>query len=68
MAPLPVSPRSRGNTVATSGRVPPLRGTPLPIQINAVLWYVPGVSMHRMALLLRVAAQAGRDWIKIGAK
>lgn len=31
---------------------------------NAVLWYLSGVSMNRMAFLLRVSAQAVRTWIR----
>jgi len=34
------------------------RGKPLAMQINAVLWYLSGVSMNRIAFLLRVSAQA----------
>ena len=29
------------------------RGKPLATKINAVLWYLRGMSMHRMAFLLR---------------
>ena len=39
------------------------RETPLAMKINAVLWYLSGVSMHRIAFLLRVSAQAVRPWI-----
>jgi hypothetical protein len=34
------------------------RGQPLATQINAVLWSLRGMSMHRIAFLLRVSAQA----------
>jgi transposase len=40
------------------------RGKPLAIQINAVLWYLSGVSMNRIAFLLRVSAQAVLTWIR----
>ena len=32
------------------------RGKPLAVKINAVLWYLSGVSMNRIAFLLRVSA------------
>src|SRR5215813_5447542 len=41
-----------------------LRGKPLAIKINAVLWYLSGVSMNRIAFLLRVSAQAVLIWIR----
>src|SRR5262249_355371 len=44
------------------------RGKPLPMKINAVLWYLSGVSMNRMAFLLRVSAQAVLTWIRDCAK
>jgi hypothetical protein len=34
------------------------RGKPLAIKINAVLWYLSGVAMNRIACLLRISAQA----------
>ena len=34
------------------------RGKPRVMQINAVLWYLSGMSMNRIAVLLRVSAQA----------
>ena len=40
------------------------RGKPLATQIHAVLWYVRGMSMHRMAFLLRVSTQAVLTWIR----
>ena len=40
------------------------RGKPLATKIHAVLWYVSGVSMHRIAFLLRVSTQAVRTWIR----
>jgi transposase-like protein len=40
------------------------RGKPLAVKINAVLWYLSGVSMNRIAFLLRVSAQAVLTWIK----
>ena len=44
------------------------RGKPLATKINAVLWYVSGMSMHRIAFLLRVSAQAVLTWIRDLAK
>jgi insertion element IS1 protein InsB len=40
------------------------RGKPLATQINAVLWYVSGMSMYRIAFLLRVSTQAVLTWIR----
>jgi len=40
------------------------RGNPLTLKINAVLWYLSGVSMNRIAFLLRVSAQAVLTWIR----
>ena len=34
------------------------RGKPLSMKVNAVLWYVSGMSMNRIAFLLQVSAQA----------
>lgn len=34
------------------------------MKINAVLWYMSGMSMHRIAFLLRVSAQAVLPWIR----
>jgi hypothetical protein len=34
------------------------------MKINAVLWYLSGVSMNRIAFLLRVSAQAVLTWIR----
>ncbi len=38
------------------------RGQPLATQSNAVLWYVSGMAMHRIAFLLQVSAQAVLPW------
>jgi IS1 family transposase len=38
------------------------------MKVNAVLWYLSGMSMHRIAFLLRVSAQAVLTWIRDGAK
>jgi len=38
------------------------------MKINAVLWYLSGVSMNRIAFLLRVSAQAMLTWIRTFAK
>jgi insertion element IS1 protein InsB len=40
------------------------RGKPLAVKISAVLWYLSGVSMNRIAFLLRVSAQAVLTWIR----
>jgi transposase-like protein len=44
------------------------RGKPFSLKINAVLWYLGGISMHRIAFLLRVSAQAVLNWIRAFAK
>jgi insertion element IS1 protein InsB len=44
------------------------RGKPLTTKINAVLLYLSGISMHRMAFLLRVSAQAVLTWIRAFAQ
>jgi transposase-like protein len=44
------------------------RGQPLTTKINAVLLYLSGISMHRMAFLLRVSAQAVLNWIRTFAQ
>jgi transposase-like protein len=38
------------------------RGKPLTTKINAVLLYLSGISMNRIAFLLRVSAQAVLNW------
>jgi transposase len=40
------------------------RGKPLAPKVNAVLWYLSGMSMNRIAFLLRVSAQAVLNWIR----
>jgi insertion element IS1 protein InsB len=40
------------------------RGKPLKTKINAVLLYLSGLSMHRMAFLVRVSAQSVLNWIR----
>jgi transposase-like protein len=40
------------------------RGKPLTTKINAVLWYLSGMSMNRIAFLLQVSAQAVLTWIR----
>ena len=40
------------------------RGKPLATKINAVLWYLSGMSMNRTAFLLGVSAQAVLTWIR----
>ena len=44
------------------------RGKPLTMKINAVLWYLSGVSMNRIAFLLHVSAQAVLTWMRDFAK
>jgi insertion element IS1 protein InsB len=44
------------------------RGKPLATKINAVLWYLSGMSMNRTAFLLGVSAQAVLTWIRALAK
>jgi transposase-like protein len=39
-------------------------GKPLTTKINAVLLYLSGLSMHRIAFLLRVSAQVVLTWIR----
>ncbi len=38
------------------------------MKINAVLWYLSGMSMNRIAFLLHVSAQAVLTWIRDLAK
>jgi transposase len=38
------------------------------MKINAVLWYLSGMSMNRIAFLLRVSAQTVLTWIRGFAK
>ena len=40
------------------------RGKPLAATINAVLWYLRGMSMYRMGFLLRVSTQAVLTWVR----
>jgi insertion element IS1 protein InsB len=44
------------------------RGKPRTTKINAVLWYLSGMSMNRIAFLLSVSAQAVLTWIRDVAK
>jgi len=44
------------------------REKPRAMKINAVLWYLRGLSMHRIAFLLRGSAQAVLDWVRTFAK
>lgn len=44
------------------------RGKPLTMKINAVLWYLSGVSMNRIGFLLQLSAQSVLNWIKAFAK
>ena len=38
------------------------RGKPLAMKVHAVLLYLSGISMHRLAFLLRVSAQSVLNW------
>jgi IS1 family transposase/transposase-like protein len=40
------------------------RGKPLAMKVHAVRVYLRGISMHRIACLLRVSAQSVRNWIR----
>ena len=44
------------------------RGKPLTTKINAVLLYLSGISMNRIAFRLRVSAQAVLNWIRTFAQ
>jgi insertion element IS1 protein InsB len=44
------------------------RGKPITTKINALLWYLRGMSMHRIAFLLRVSAPSVLNWIRAFAK
>jgi insertion element IS1 protein InsB len=44
------------------------RGKPLPTKINAVLLSLSGISMNRIAFLLRVSAQAVLTWLRTFAR
>ena len=44
------------------------RGKPLTTKINAVLLYLSGLSMNRIAFRLRVSAQAVLNWIRTFAQ
>ena len=41
---------------------PTPRGKPLAMQVHAVLLYLSGLSMHRIAFLLRVSVQSALTW------
>jgi insertion element IS1 protein InsB len=44
------------------------RGKPLVRKVHAVLWYLRGISMHRIAFLLRVSAQSMLNWLRTVAQ
>jgi transposase len=44
------------------------RGKPLTMKINAVLWYLSGISMNRIAFLLQVSVQSVLNWLRTYAK
>jgi transposase-like protein len=43
-------------------------GKPLTMTINAVLWYLSGISMNRIAFLLQVSVQSVLNWLRTFAK
>jgi len=66
MARLPVSPRNRVNSVVI--HLPVRLHVASPSQQRSTLWYLSGMSMHRIAFLLRVSTQAVLTWIRDIAK
>jgi transposase-like protein len=44
------------------------RGKPFTTKVNAVLWYLSGVSMNRIAFLFQVSAQSILNWVRAFAK
>jgi IS1 family transposase/transposase-like protein len=44
------------------------RGKPLAMKVHAVLLYLSGISMHRIAFLLRVSAQSVLNWLRTFAQ
>jgi insertion element IS1 protein InsB len=44
------------------------RGKPLAMKVHAVLWYLSGISLPRLAFLLRVSAQSVRNWLRTWAQ
>jgi transposase-like protein len=44
------------------------RGKPLVTKVNAVLWYLSGISMNRIAFLARVSVPSVLNWIRAFAK
>jgi insertion element IS1 protein InsB len=44
------------------------RGKPLTTKVNALLWYLSGRSMNRIAFLSRVSVQSVLTWIRVFAK
>ena len=47
---------------------PTLRAKPLAMKVHAVLLYLSGISMHRIAFLLRVSAQSVLNWLRTFAQ
>ena len=47
---------------------PTPRGKPLAMKVHAVLLYLSGLSMHRIACLLRVSAQSVLNWLRTFAQ
>jgi insertion element IS1 protein InsB len=47
---------------------PTSRGKPLAMKVHAVLWYLSGISMPRIACLLRVSAQSVLNWLRTFAQ
>ncbi len=44
------------------------RGKPVVMKVHAVLLYLSGISMHRIAFLLRVSAQSVLNWLRTFAQ
>jgi transposase-like protein len=62
------NPKSSASTTAFSLPARTPRGKPLTMKINAVLWYLSGISMNHVAFPLQVAVQAVLNWIQTFAK
>ena len=67
-APPPASPRSSVEPCGYQFTRTTPRGKPLAMKVHAVLLYLSGISMHRIAFLLRVSAQSVLNWIRAFAQ
>ena len=47
---------------------PTPRGKPLAMKVHAVLLYLSGISMYRIAFLLRVSVQSALNWLRTFAR